>query len=72
MLGNMVLVRHGDAAAGSLEERCGREDCSRVVAIRIKLVDASLGDMLAGRRISGLLGEETSVHNAQSKRSNGV
>ena len=40
-------MRHGDAAAGSLEERCGREDCSRVVAVRIKLVDASLGDILA-------------------------
>ena len=48
MLGKMVFVRHGDAAAGSLEERCGREDCSRVVAVRTKLVDASLGDILAG------------------------
>ena len=65
MLGNMVLVRHGETAAGSLEERCGREDCSRVFAVRIKLVDASLGDMLAGRRITGL-GEETSVRRSKT------
>ena len=68
----MELVRHGDAAAGSLEERYGREDCSRVVAVRIKLVDASLGDILAGWRITGLLGEETSIQNSQSRGSNGV
>ena len=48
VLGNMELVTHGDAAAGILEERCGRDDCSRVVAVRIMLVDASLGDILAG------------------------
>ena len=72
MLGNMELVRHGDAAAGSLEERCGREDCRRVVAVRIKLVDASLGDILAGWWITGLLSEETSIYRSQSRRSNGV
>ena len=43
-----------------------------MVAVRIKLVDASLGGILAGWRITGLLDEETSVHGSQFKRSNGV
>lgn len=38
-----VLMRHGDAAIGSLEWRSGREGCCRVVAVRVRpLIDASL------------------------------
>lgn len=45
--GSRVLLRHSDAAVGSLEQRCGREGCSRVVAVRVKpLVDAPLSAML--------------------------
>lgn len=60
--GSRVLLRHGDAAVGSLEQRCGREGCRRVVTVRVKpLVDASLSAMLVERWVASPLIQESSI-----------
>ena len=47
LLGSTVLCKYGDARVGSLEERCGRDGCNKVVAVRFKpLMVASCNAML--------------------------
>lgn len=47
LLGYTEPLRHSDEAVGSLEYRCSREGCSKVLVVRLKpLIDASLIAML--------------------------